>query len=147
MSKLIAIGGDHAGYEYKKKLIAFLMDKGYEVKDFGPSNSDAVDYPDYVHPLCEAIENDEMGMGVIICGSGNGVAITANKHQGIRAAICWNEDLAALARQHNDANLVAIPARFISFEMAEKIAEIFLKTEFEGGRHARRVDKIPYKKC
>jgi ribose 5-phosphate isomerase B len=143
MSKLIAIGGDHAGFEYKQRLITLLENKGYEVKDFGPDTSDSVDYPDYVHPLCEAIEKGKMDLGVIICGSGNGVAITANKHRGIRAAICWNEELAALARQHNDANLIALPARFIPYELTEKLVDIFLNTEFEGGRHARRVGKIP----
>jgi ribose 5-phosphate isomerase B len=143
MSKSIAIGGDHAGYEYKQRLMVILNEKGWEVEDFGPFTSDAVDYPDFIHPLCTAVENEEMKQGIIICGSGNGVAITANKHQGIRAAICWNEELAALSRQHNDANLLAIPARFVPFELAEKMVEIFLKTDFEGGRHQRRVNKIP----
>ncbi|MBC6365500.1 ribose 5-phosphate isomerase B [Algoriphagus sp. AK58] len=142
MSKKIAIGGDHAGFEYKGKLIQRLKDLGYEVKDFGPFSADSVDYPDYVHPLSSAIENGEFELGIVICGSGNGVAITANKHQGIRAALCWNEDLAALARQHNDANVLAIPARFITYELAEKLAEIFLSTPFEGGRHSHRVNKI-----
>ncbi|GMQ25614.1 ribose 5-phosphate isomerase B [Algoriphagus sp. oki45] len=140
--KKIAIGGDHAGYEYKGKLVEKLEALGYEVKDFGPFSSASVDYPDYVHPLCTAIENGEFDQGIVICGSGNGVAITANKHQGIRAALCWNEDLAALARQHNNANVLAIPARFISYELAEKLAEIFLSTDFEGGRHQNRVNKI-----
>lgn len=140
--KKIAIGGDHAGYEYKAKLVEKLEALGYEVKDFGPFSSASVDYPDYVHPLCSAIENGEFEQGIVICGSGNGVAITANKHQGIRAALCWNEDLAALARQHNNANVLALPARFISYELAEKLAEIFLSTDFEGGRHANRVNKI-----
>lgn len=142
MSKKIAIGGDHAGFEYKGKLIQRLEYLGYEVKDFGPFSADSVDYPDYVHPLSSAIENGEFELGIVICGSGNGVAITANKHQGIRAALCWNEDLAALARQHNDANVLAIPARFITYELAEKLAEIFLSTPFEGGRHSHRVNKI-----
>lgn len=142
MGKKIAIGGDHAGFEYKGKMIQKLQSLGFEVKDFGPFSTDSVDYPDYVHPLSSALENGEFDLGIVICGSGNGVAITANKHQGIRAALCWNEDLAALARQHNNANVLAIPARFISFELAEKLAEIFLKTEFEGGRHANRVNKI-----
>ncbi|MFC3416424.1 ribose 5-phosphate isomerase B [Algoriphagus hitonicola] len=142
MSKKIAIGGDHAGYEYKEKLIKSLENLGYEVKDFGPGSNASVDYPDYVHPLCTALEKGEFEQGILICGSGNGVAITANKHQGIRAALCWNEDLAALARQHNDANILALPARFITFELAEKLAEIFLTTDFEGGRHATRVNKI-----
>ncbi|GAB2475431.1 ribose 5-phosphate isomerase B [Algoriphagus taiwanensis] len=140
--KKIAIGGDHAGYEYKAKLVEKLEALGYEVKDFGPFSSASVDYPDYVHPLCSAIENGEFEQGIVICGSGNGVAITANKHQGIRAALCWNEDLAALARQHNNANVLALPARFISYELAVKLAEIFLSTDFEGGRHANRVNKI-----
>ena len=140
--KKIAIGGDHAGYEYKGKLVEKLEALGYEVKDFGPFSSASVDYPDYVHPLCSAIESGEFEQGIVICGRGNGVAITANKHQGIRAALCWNEDLAALARQHNNANVLALPARFISYELAEKLAEIFLSTDFEGGRHANRVNKI-----
>jgi ribose 5-phosphate isomerase B len=142
MSKNIAIGGDHAGFEYKSKLIEKLHLLGYEVKDFGPFSMDSVDYPDYVHPLSSAIEAGEAELGIVICGSGNGVAITANKHQGIRAALCWNEDLAALARQHNNANVLAIPARFISYELTEKLAQIFLTTEFEGGRHQNRVGKI-----
>lgn len=142
MAKKIAIGGDHAGFEYKGKLIQKLTSLGYEVKDFGPFSSASVDYPDFVHPLASAIEKDEFELGIVICGSGNGVAITANKHQGIRAALCWNEDLAALARQHNNANVLALPARFISYELAEKLAEIFLTTDFEGGRHANRVNKI-----
>ncbi|SEJ32608.1 ribose 5-phosphate isomerase B [Cyclobacterium xiamenense] len=143
MSEKIAIGGDHAGFAYKQQLIDRLEKKGYEVKDFGPYTDASVDYPDYVHPLCEAVESGEFRLGVILCGSGNGVAITANKHQAIRAAICWNEELAELARQHNDANLISIPSRFVSFELTEKMVLRFLTTEFEGGRHARRVNKIP----
>lgn len=142
MSQVIGIGGDHAGFEYKRKLMEILASKGYEVKDFGPGSDASVDYPDHVHPLCDTIERGEINMGIIICGSGNGVAITANKHQGIRAALCWNEELAALSRQHNNANVLAIPARFISFELAEKMAEVFLETDFEGGRHQARVNKI-----
>lgn len=142
MKMKVAIGGDHAGYEYKAKLIQKLESLGYEVKDFGPFSTDSVDYPDFVHPLSSAIEQGEFELGIVICGSGNGVAITANKHQGVRAALCWNEDLAALARQHNDANVIALPARFISYELAEKLVEIFLGTTFEGGRHANRVNKI-----
>jgi ribose 5-phosphate isomerase B len=145
MSKIIAIGGDHAGFEYKTELIKVLEEKGYEVKDFGPFTNASADYPDFVHPLCNAIEAGEFALGILICGSGNGVAITANKHQGIRAALCWNEDLAALARQHNDANVLALPARFISFDLATKLADIFLTTDFEGGRHATRVNKIACK--
>lgn len=142
MTKKIAIGGDHAGYEYKKKLIGKLEREGYEVKDFGPFSEASVDYPDYVHPLCSSIEQGEFDKGILICGSGNGVAITANKHQGIRAALCWNEDLAALARQHNNANVIALPARFVAYELAEKMTLTFLDTDFEGGRHQNRVDKI-----
>ena len=128
----IAIGGDHAGFEYKEKLVQKLESLGHEVKDFGPFSDASVDYPDYVHPLSTAIENGEYELGIVICGSGNGVAITANKHQGIRAALCWNEELAALARLHNNANVLALPARFISYELAEKLAETFLNTPFEG---------------
>ncbi|WP_268033484.1 ribose 5-phosphate isomerase B [Algoriphagus sp. PAP.12] len=142
MAKKIAIGGDHAGFEYKGKLIQKLESQGYEVKDFGPFSTASVDYPDYVHPLSTAVENGEYDLGIVICGSGNGVAITANKHQGIRAALVWNTELAALARQHNNANVVALPARFIAYELAEEITEVFLTTEFEGGRHANRVNKI-----
>jgi ribose 5-phosphate isomerase B len=142
MSKKVAIGGDHAGFEYKAKLISKLESQGFQVKDFGPFSEASVDYPDYVHPLSSAIEAGEYDLGIVICGSGNGVAITANKHQGIRAALCWNEELAALARQHNDANVIALPARFVSYELAEKLAEIFLTTDFEGGRHQNRVGKI-----
>lgn len=142
MSLKIAVGGDHAGFEYKSRIVKKLESQGYVVKDFGPFSDASVDYPDYVHPLSNAIEKGEFDLGIVICGSGNGVAITANKHQGIRAALCWNEELAALARQHNNANVLALPARFISYELAEKLAEIFLTTDFEGGRHQNRVNKI-----
>lgn len=142
MKQRIAIGGDHAGVAYKSKLIKHLEEQGFLVKDFGPFSTESVDYPDFVHPLSLAVEAGEADLGIVICGSGNGVAITANKHQGIRAALCWNEDLAALARQHNEANVLALPARFISYELAEKLADIFLTTPFEGGRHATRVGKI-----
>lgn len=138
----IAIGGDHAGFQYKAKLIGFLTEKGYKVADFGPGSDDSVDYPDHVHPLASSIVAGENDLGVLICGSGNGVAITANKHQDVRAALCWNSELAALARQHNDANVICIPARFIAYEYAEMLVDTFLHTDFEGGRHQRRVDKI-----
>ncbi len=138
----IAIGGDHAGFEYKKRLIDFLTKIGHEVKNFGPGTSDSVDYPDHVHPLAESIEAGESTFGILICGSANGVAMTANKHKNIRAAICWNNDLAALARQHNDANVICIAARFLAYEYAESIVDTFLKSDFEGGRHQNRVDKI-----
>lgn len=136
----IAIGGDHAGFEYKQAIIDFLS--GQEVKDFGPYSADSCDYPDFAHPVASAVERGDFDFGILICGSANGVAITANKHQGIRAAICWNEELATLARSHNNANIVCIPARFISRDEAKKIVQIFLSTEFEGGRHATRVGKI-----
>lgn len=138
----IAIGADHAGFEYKELLKKQLSKLGHEAKDFGTHSMDSVDYPDFAHPVANAVENKEFEMGVLICGSANGVAITANKHQGIRAAICWTEELASLARQHNNANIVCIPARFVSPELAEKILEKFLTTSFEGGRHKNRVNKI-----
>ncbi|HAL82971.1 MAG TPA: ribose 5-phosphate isomerase B [Mucilaginibacter sp.] len=136
----IAIGSDHAGFEYKQAIAEFLS--AYEVKDFGTYSPASVDYPDFAHPVALAVESGSSDFGILICGSGNGVAMTANKHQGIRAAICWNEELAALARSHNDANIVCIPARFISIEEAKNIVELFLSTEFEGGRHANRVNKM-----
>lgn len=136
----IAIGGDHAGFSYKQQLLQTLQVT--ELKDFGTFSSDSVDYPDFAHPVASAVESGEFDFGILICGSANGVAITANKHQGIRAAICWNEELASLARRHNNANIVCIPERFISFELAQSIIEIFFTTEFEGGRHANRVNKI-----
>ncbi|MEJ5054883.1 ribose 5-phosphate isomerase B [Sphingobacterium sp. MYb382] len=142
MSKKIAIGSDHAGVEYKAILIDFLQSNGYEVQDFGPATADSVDYPDFAHPVASSVENKENELGILICGSANGVAITANKHQGIRAAIAWQNEISALARQHNDANIVCIPARFIDIELAKKIVDTFLTTEFEGGRHGNRVNKI-----
>lgn len=141
--KKVAIGGDHAGFEYKEILIKSLASKGYEVKDFGAFSTDSVDYPEFAHPLAKAVEEGEYPLGILICGSANGVAMTANKHQNIRAAICWENDLAALSRQHNDANVVCLPARFISIALAEEIVNTFLTTAFEGGRHANRVNKIP----
>lgn len=142
MSKKIAIGGDHAGYYYKEKLVNWLEQNGYEVKDFGPYSADSADYPDFVHPVATSIENGENDFGVLICGSGQGVTITANKHQQIRAALCWDTDLARVTRQHNNSNVVCLAARFTAYELAESIVEAFLTTEFEGGRHQRRVDKI-----
>ncbi len=136
----IAIGADHAGFDYKEAIINFLKD--VEVKDFGTYSTASVDYPDFAHPVASAVESGAFDFGILICGSANGVAITANKHQGIRAAICWNDELSALARQHNNANIVCIPARFIALEEAEKIVKTFIETAFEGGRHANRVNKI-----
>jgi len=136
----IAIGADHAGFDYKQGIIEGLT--GNEIKDFGAWSSASVDYPDFAHPVAAAVESGKYDFGILICGSGNGVAITANKHQGIRAAICWNEELAERARGHNDANILCIPARYISLEEARRIVEVFFNTEFEGGRHANRVSKI-----
>ena len=138
----VAIGGDHAGFQYKKALIAFLEKQGWVCKDFGPYTDASVDYPDYAHPVANAVESGEAGWGILICGSANGVAITANKHQGIRAAICWNEEIAKLARQHNNANIICIPARFVEESVAETMTTAFLNTAFEGGRHEARVGKI-----
>lgn len=140
--KKIAIGGDHAGYEYKSAIIEMLEAEGYQVENFGTDSPDSVDYPDYIHPLAKSLESGNQDLGIIICGSGNGVAMTANKHANIRAALCWNEELAALARQHNNANVIALPARFVSLDLAKQMVKTFLETSFEGGRHARRVDKI-----
>jgi ribose 5-phosphate isomerase B len=142
MMPKVAIGADHAGFEYKEKLKKWLQENGYEVKDFGTYSSESADYPDFAHPVADAVESKQFTMGVLVCGSANGVAITANKHQGIRAAICWNEELAGLARQHNNANIVCIPARYIDVDTAVKITDRFLHEEFEGGRHERRVSKI-----
>ena len=138
----IAIGGDHAGFSYKEKMVAYLSSREIEVKDFGPYTADSVDYPDFVHPVATSVESQEYDLGILICGSGNGVAMTANKHQGIRAALCWNKDLAALARQHNNANVICIPERFVEYEVAQGMEETFLSSDFEGGRHERRVGKI-----
>ncbi|MFB9863053.1 ribose 5-phosphate isomerase B [Rufibacter immobilis] len=138
----IALGGDHAGFEYKGIVIQHLEAQGHEVKDFGPFSNASVDYPDFVHPLSTAVENKEYDLGILICGSGNGVAITANKHAGIRAALCWAKELAELARSHNNANILCLPARFVSQEAAKEMVDAFLTTPFEGGRHQTRVDKI-----
>lgn len=140
--KKIAIGGDHAGFEYKRAIIDFLKAKGYTITDFGPNDANSVDYPDHAHPLATAVEKGEQDGGILICGSGNGVAITANKHQGIRAALCWTKELGQLARQHNNANVLCLPARFIDLDLAIQITEGFLTTAFEGGRHENRVNKI-----
>lgn len=142
MGKKIAIGGDHAGYAYKTQLVEYLRSQGHEVEDFGPFSADSVDYPDFVHPAMTSIEEGRNEMGILICGSGNGVNMTANKHQGIRSALCWNTDLAALARLHNNANVICFAERFISYHYVQQMADIFLSTEFEGGRHQRRVGKI-----
>jgi len=141
--KNIAIGCDHAGYEYKEAIKKMLTDEGYAVTDFGTNSSASVDYPDYVHPVCNAVENGKAETGILLCGSGNGVCMTANKHQHIRAALCWTKEIAELARQHNNANVICIPARFTALEQAKGLVKMFLSTEFEGGRHQKRVEKIP----
>lgn len=141
--KRIAIGCDHAGFPYKDSIKQLLQKKGIAVDDFGTDSSNSVDYPDFVHPVAEAVEAKRVDLGIVLCGSGNGVAITVNKHAGIRAAVCWQEELAALARQHNDANVLALPVRFIPESLALSMVELFIRTPFEGGRHARRIGKIP----
>jgi ribose 5-phosphate isomerase B len=142
MMDKIAIGADHAGFECKELLKKWLEKNGYAVKDFGTYTIESVDYPDFAHPVAESIEKQEFALGLLICGSANGVAMAANKHQGIRAAVCWNEEVAELSRHHNNANIACIPARFVSNELAEKILDRFLHASFEGGRHERRVSKI-----
>lgn len=141
----ILIGSDHAGYRLKEKLKASLINKGWSVIDKGTHSEESTDYPDYAHALASDLQKDGESLGVLICGSANGVSMAANKHEGVRAAIAWNEELASLARSHNDANVLSLPARFISEEEAERILEAFLSQEFEGGRHQRRVDKIDQK--
>lgn len=136
----IAIGSDHAGFEYKEMLKSYLAD--HEVKDFGAYSPESADYPDFAHPVASAVESKEFAFGILVCGSANGVAITANKHQQIRAAICWLNEIAALSRQHNDANILCIPARFVSTDLAKEMTTTFLNTPFEGGRHQNRVNKI-----
>lgn len=140
--KSIAIGSDHAGFEYKEYLKQVLQDKGWSIEDKGTYSADSVDYPDFAHPVATAVEQDANKMGILICGSGEGVCITANKHQGIRAALCWNDDVAQLSRQHNNANVICLPARFISKEAALQMVQYFIDTQFEGGRHENRVNKI-----
>ena len=142
LSKPIAIGCDHAGFDCKEDLISFLEGEKMAYKDFGTYNKDSVDYPDFAHPVSIAVEDGEAAFGILLCGSANGVAITANKHQGVRAAICWGEELAELARKHNNANIICIPARFVRDGDAEKMLDVFMNTEFEGGRHRDRVNKI-----
>ena len=139
----IAIGSDHAGYEYKTRIIQYLTEQGIDMKDFGTLSTDSVDFPDFAHPTAEAVETGKAEFGILLCGSGQGVNITANKHQGVRSALCWNTDIARLSRQHNNANIIALPARFVSYEYAVEMINVFLETKFEGGRHENRVGKIP----
>lgn len=138
----IAIGADHAGFDYKELLKAALLADGWQVDDKGTYSLDSVDYPDFAHPVAAAVEQGAAAFGVLICGSGEGVCITANKHQGIRAALCWNNDVAQLSRQHNNANVICMPARFVSEELAKQMLQSFIETPFEGGRHENRVNKI-----
>lgn len=140
--KKILIGSDHAGYELKEIIKQYLLTKGIEVKDVGPSSADSVDYPDFAHPVANEVANNNDFLGILICGSGNGINMAANKHQEIRSALCWKPEIAELARLHNNANIIALPARFISNEEAIKCVDVFLSTDFEGGRHQNRVNKI-----
>lgn len=141
-TKTIAIGSDHAGFKLKETVKAYLTGNGYSVKDFGCYSEERADYPDFAHPVASAVENHELDLGILICGSGNGINMSANKHKGIRSALCWQREIAELARQHNDANIIALPARFISEDEAKACVDVFINTEFEGGRHTDRVRKI-----
>ncbi len=139
----ISIGNDHAGTEYKFTVLEYLKSKGYEIINHGSDSKDSVDYPDYIHPVAKDVENKTADLGIIICGSGNGANMTANKHQGVRSALCWTKEIASLARQHNNANILSIPARFTSVQQVIEMVDTFLSTDFEGGRHEGRVNKIP----
>jgi len=138
----IAIGNDHAGTTYKQQITAHLIEKGMEVLNFGTDDSQSVDYPDFVHPVARAVSDEKVDFGIVVCGSGNGVSMTVNKHEAIRGALCWTKEIAHLARTHNDANIICIPARFTSTHQAIEMVDVFLNTEFEGGRHLNRVNKI-----
>lgn len=139
---MIAVGSDHAGFDYKEKIKEMLIAEGYSVNDFGTFSKDSVDYPDFVHPLAESVEKKETDFGILVCGSGQGVCITANKHQDIRAALCWTKDLAEMTRKHNNANVLCLAERYMDLTEVLEIVKTFLATEFEGGRHERRVSKI-----
>lgn len=141
-NKIIPIGGDHAGFHLKEAIKKHFEAKGYQFQDFGTHSEESIDYPDFGHPVAAYVSEHEGVLGIAICGSGNGINMTINKHQGIRGALCWNEEITKLARQHNNANIIALPARFISEEEGIRFVELFLSTPFEGGRHARRVNKI-----
>lgn len=138
----VVIGSDHAGFEYKEQIKKLLASDGWQVEDKGTYSLDSTDYPDYAHPVAQMVEDGKAAFGILVCGSGNGVCITANKHAGVRAALCWNEELASLARQHNNANILCVPARFVSQELANAMVNTFIDTAFEGGRHEKRVGKI-----
>lgn len=142
--KTIGLASDHAGYPLKEQVKEWLTARGYEYKDFGTYSTDSCDYPQFGHALASAVENGECPTGIAICGTGNGINMSVNHHKGIRGALCWQPEIAALARQHNDANIMVMPGRFIDAETAEKCVETFLNTEFEGGRHQRRIDAIPF---
>ncbi|MFO7703425.1 MAG: ribose 5-phosphate isomerase B [Psychroflexus maritimus] len=139
----ISIGNDHAGTAYKETIVAFLQNLGHTIENYGTNAKDSVDYPDFIHPVAQDVESEKADLGIIICGSGNGANMTANKYQGVRSALCWNEEIVALARQHNNANILSIPARFVSQQEALEFVKLFLNTDFEGGRHQKRIDKIP----
>lgn len=139
----IAIGNDHAGTQYKKAVVNYLKSREIEVINHGTNNEDSVDYPDFVHPVANDVENKKVDLGIIICGSGNGASMTANKHQGVRSALCWTAEIAKLAREHNNANILSIPSRYVSEDQALNMVKVFLDTDFEGGRHQNRISKIP----
>jgi len=141
--RFIVLGCDHAGYELKEFLKNWLQDMGYEIRDYGTFSIESVDYPDFIHPAAKSVSENEADMAIVICGSGNGAAMTANKYGNVRAALCWNKEISALARQHNDANVLALPARFLNFNEAKEIVRTFLNTDFENERHSRRIEKIP----
>lgn len=143
MKTKIAIASDHAGFKMKQDIITHLEKKGYELYDFGTGNEKSVDYPDFGHPLAVAVESGRCSMGISLCGSGNGINMVTNKHQGIRGALCWNQEITVLARKHNNANICSIPARFLDLDMAKEIVDLFLSTDYEGGRHQLRIEKIP----
>ena len=138
-----SIGNDHAGVDYKEAIVSYLTSKGHEVLNHGTDSEDSVDYPDFIHPVAQDVSSKKVGLGIIICGSGNGASMTANKYQDIRSALCWSKEIVALARQHNNANILSLPARFISIPQAIAMVEVYINTDFEGGRHQSRIDKIP----
>lgn len=147
MKEKVAMASDHAGYALKQQLKEYLTGLGYEIEDFGTHSEESCDYPDFAHPAARAVESGECAFGVCMCGSGNGIQMTLNKHQGIRAALCWIPEIASLAKQHNNANILVLPARYVSYEEALKIVDAYLNASFEGGRHQRRIDKIPAVEC
>jgi len=146
MKNPLAIASDHAGYQMKLSIIKYLEEKGYEVKDFGTDSTDAVNYPDFGHPLAEAVESGKFDSGISLCGSGNGINMVTNKHQGIRGALCWNKEISKMARFHNDANICSLPARYLDLKTAREILDAFLETDYEGGRHDIRISHIPIQK-